>query len=101
MHTYLVLAKDGTDPEALNRRLAAREAHLQGAAALKAAGNLIEGGAMLDEAGSMRGSVLLMRFPSAEDLQAWLQSDPYVTGKVWEEIEIKPIRLVDFQVLTQ
>ena len=89
---FLVLAYDGTDPEAPARRQAARQAHLEAARALKAAGHFIEGGAILDKDGQMIGSALIMDFPSEEELQAWLQSDPYVTGNVWQDIKVSPFR---------
>jgi len=42
----------------------------------------------------MIGSTLYMNFESRAALDQWLQSDPYVTGGVWVDIEVKPIRLV-------
>ncbi len=90
---FLVVAYDGTDEGALERRLAVREAHLAGAEKLKAAGNLIAGGALLNDAGDMIGSTLYAEFATRDELDAWLQQDPYVTGGVWQDIEITPIRL--------
>ena len=49
---FMIVAYDGLDEGALNRRLAARESHIAGAIALKNAGHLIAGGAILDEAGA-------------------------------------------------
>ena len=91
---YVIIAYDGTDEEALNRRMAARPAHLESARKLKADGYFIEGGAMLDENGRMTGSVVIVTFPSREELDKWLYNDPYVTGNVWQKIEIKPFRCV-------
>lgn len=90
---YLVMAYDGTDDEALNRRLAARESHLAGAQALKQSGNLIAGGAILDENDKMIGSTLYVEFDSRAELDAWLAADPYVKGDVWRDIKVTPIRL--------
>ena len=89
---FLVIAYDGTDPDALARRMAAREAHLAGARDLAAAGHMIEGGAILDESGTMIGSAAIVDFPSRADLDAWLERDPYVTQGVWQKIEIRPFR---------
>ena len=50
------------------------------------------GGAILDDAGGMIGSVLITEFPTRADLDAWLAADPYVTGAVWERLEVKPFR---------
>ena len=53
---FMVVAYDGKDEQALERRLAVRDAHIKGAVALKQSGNLIAGGAILDDAGKMIGS---------------------------------------------
>ncbi len=93
---FLIVAYDGTDQDALQRRLNAREAHLTNTAKLKESGQFIAGGAILNEEGQMIGSTLYMDFEDREALQAWLQHDPYTTGNVWKDVEIKPIKLVDF-----
>ena len=90
---FVVTAWDGTDAEAPARRLAARPSHLVGAEALKRQGHLIAGGAILDESGRMVGSTCYVDFPDRAALDAWLAADPYVTGRVWLDIHIKPIRL--------
>lgn len=90
---FMIIAWDGKDPEAPARRAAVREAHLEGAARMHDTGHLIAGGAILDDEGNMIGSTLYMDFDSREELDEWLEQDPYVTGDVWREIDIKPIRL--------
>jgi uncharacterized protein YciI len=90
---FMIVAYDGLDEGALNRRLAARESHIAGAIALKNAGHLIAGGAILDDAERMIGSTIYVDFASRADLDNWLQQDPYVTGDVWHDITITPIRL--------
>ena len=90
---FLVVAYDGTDIDAKKRRLAVRAAHLQGAAELKQAGKLIAGGAILDDEENMIGSTLYVEFKSRADLDSWLSNDPYVTGDVWRNITVQPIRL--------
>ena len=91
---FVIIAYDGTDADALQRRLAVREKHLETVRKLKADGRFIEGGAILDEQGKMIGSVVFVTFPSRAELDTWLNNDPYVTGKVWQKIEIKPFRCV-------
>ena len=91
---FMLLAYDGKDANAKVRRMAAREAHLQGIGRLREQGHFIEGGAILNEQGDMIGSTLYADFPSRQALDAWLATDPYVTGNVWQNIEITPIRLV-------
>jgi len=90
---FMIVAYDGTDEDALNRRLAVRDSHIAGAIELKNKGNLIAGGAILDDSGSMIGSTTYVEFESRAELDAWLERDPYVTGDVWRDITITPIRL--------
>ena len=49
--------------------------------------------ALLDEQEKMVGSVLITEFNSREELDKWLEIEPYVTGKVWEKIEVSPCRV--------
>ena len=53
----------------------------------------LTGGAILDDDGRMVGSVALVDFPSREDLDRWLATDPYVTEGVWRHIEVRPFRV--------
>ncbi len=92
---FQVNALDFTDEDAINRRMAVREAHLDGAKKLKASGHLIAGGAILNDSGKMIGSTLYLRYDQLDDVKAYIASDPYTTGKVWEKIDIKTVRLVD------
>ena len=90
---FMITAYDGTDENALERRMSVREAHIEGAKVLKEAGNMIAGGAILDEAEQMIGSTVYVDFDSREELDQWLANDPYVTGNVWQDIAVLPIRL--------
>ena len=89
---FLVIARDGMDEGALARRHAARPTHLAAIGPLVDAGNVLVGGAMLDDAGDMIGSMLLVEFGDREEVDAWLVADPYVTGGVWRDIEVHPFR---------
>jgi uncharacterized protein YciI len=91
---FVVTAMDYTDEDALKRRMENREAHLDGARQLIAEGRFLSGGAILDEQEKMIGSTLHLEFPDRESLEAHLQKDPYISGKVWETIEIREARLV-------
>ncbi|MFT6866713.1 MAG: hypothetical protein ACJA08_001548 [Cyclobacteriaceae bacterium] len=82
---YLVIGRDGKD--ASERRQAQRQAHLDGAAKMKAEGKLLFALAMLEE-GKMVGSTMVFNFSGPEELEAWRISEPYVTGNVWESVEI-------------
>jgi uncharacterized protein len=89
---FLIIAYDGTDEGALDRRMANREAHLAGVAPMFADGSMREGGAILDDDGRMIGSATIVEFPDRAAVDAWLARDPYVTGKVWQKIEVLPFR---------
>src|SRR5262245_19271181 len=85
---FLVIGHDGTDDQALDRRMAARPAHLALGEKLRESGNFWYGGALRDDAGKMIGSALFMDFPSRKELDDWLKVEPYVTGKVWETVHV-------------
>ena len=90
---WLIVARDGTDAQALERRMVARAAHLENAARLQAEGHLLVGGALLDDDGRMIGSACIAQFDTREELDGWLGADPYVTGKVWQDIQIMSYRV--------
>ena len=90
---FVIIGRDGYDAEAPARRQTVRPTHLEGIRPLVDAGNILMGGAILDDAGTMAGSVILADFPSREELDAWLEHDPYVTGGVWEQVEVAPFRV--------
>ena len=92
--TFLIVAHDFRDPEALARRMQQRPAHIDGVRRMKAEGTFLDGGAMLDEQSRMIGSMVLVEFPSRSEVDAWLARDPYVTGRVWEHITVRPFRRV-------
>lgn len=89
---YVVHAYDYTDEQALERRMSVRERHLEGAKILKAGGHFVMGGALLSPEGKMMGSMMVVDFDTESQMNEWLQNDPYVTGKVWEKIDVKPFR---------
>lgn len=86
---FIVTGYDGTDPDAPSRRLTARPGHLKLVEESVARGEQILGAAILDDEGNMRGSLMVMDFPSRAMLDAWLAREPYVTGNVWQTIEVK------------
>ena len=91
---FVVLGYDGTDSEAPARRAAARAEHLQGAQALYDSGKFHYGGALLDADGNMTGSMMVLDYPSEEQLRAeFLSKEPYVTQGVWQTVHVHPMRL--------
>ena len=89
---FLVTAKDGTDDDAIERRKRVRPTHLEAIAPLVEDGHVLVGGAILNEDGDMIGSMLLVEFPDRSGVDAWLERDPYVTGDVWRDIDVRPFR---------
>ena len=69
-----------------------RPRHLEG---MKALGKqVICAGGLLDDAGRMKGSTLVMEFPDRAALDAYLAAEPYVTAGVWQKIEIETMNVV-------
>ena len=95
MPQYLILAQDGTDDKAQERRSEARPFHLETAKKLKSGGHFIIGGATIDEEEQMNGSMMVVEFENEAALHEWLDNDPYVTGGVWKSIEVKPIKVAN------
>lgn len=89
---YLVIAHDGSDPDAPARRKAVRQQHLDEVRAAVESGLLKLGGALLDGAGEMVGSALLLEAESEAEVRAFLARDIYRTGGVWQSFEIYPFR---------
>jgi len=91
---YVIHAYDYTDSDALNRRITVRPAHLEYVRTLKADGQFLMGGALLDDAGQMIGSMLILELESEAQLETYLQTDPYLVEGVWDKskLDIKPFR---------
>ena len=94
---FLLLAYDGTDPEALQRRLNVREEHLKRISLLKSSGEFLFGGAILDNNGKMIGSMIVYDFPDLQSLEEKLKDEPYLAEKVWEKTEIQPFRIAKIE----
>ena len=94
---FIVIAYDGTDSQALARRMAAREAHLKSARELYDNGKWLYASGILDDDGMMIGSMIVCDFPSREELEKqWLKNEPYVTGNVWDKISIHRTQVAPF-----
>lgn len=91
---FLVIAMDGTDEGALDRRMAAREAHIAGISRLKEQGHFISGGAILDDQGNMIGSAVVLDFPDRAAVEKCIADDPYTKGNVWQDVTIRPFKAV-------
>ena len=95
MNQYVIIARDGNDEGAQDRRMTIRPLHLAGAAQLKANNNFVIGGAMLNAAGLMEGSVMIVQFETEEQFNNWYNNEPYITGNVWQSIEVKSFRVAN------
>jgi uncharacterized protein YciI len=94
---FLLIAYDGTDPEALERRMRVRQDHLDKIALLKKSGEFVLGGAILDDNGKMIGSMIVYEFPDRSSLDKRLEEEPYLIHGVWKNVEIKPYRLATIE----
>ena len=91
---FIVTGLDGTDSGALDRRMAARPAHLEQFAQMQAKGKFLFAAAMLDDHEKMTGSIVFCDFENRAELDAWLETEPYVLGNVWQNIDIKACKIV-------
>ncbi len=87
---FIVTARDGAGM--LERRLAVRPRHLENLQKIK--GTVLCAGGLLDEAGRMKGSVLVLDMESREALDEYLAGEPYMTEKVWEKIDVERMNVV-------
>jgi len=92
MH-FIITGHDGSDDQALERRMNVREEHMRGVAEMVKHKKLLYAAAMLDIEGTMIGSTMIVDFESREALDRYLQTEPYVTGKVWEKIDVTPCKI--------
>ena len=87
---FLVKAYDGTGM--LEKRMEVRPRHLEG---MKTLGKqVICAGGLLDDAGRMKGSALVMEFSDRAALDEYLNHEPYVVEGVWQKIEVEPMNVV-------
>jgi uncharacterized protein len=89
---FMVLGYDGTDSKAIDRRLKVRADHIALGNKLVESGNMVVGVALLEN-NQMIGSMLIVDFPTREDVDKWLSIEPYVTGDVWQKIEVTPCQI--------
>ena len=87
---FIVKAYDGEGM--LEKRMAVRPRHLEGMN--KLGKHIICAGGLLDDAGKMKGSVLVLEFDSRAELDDYLASEPYITEGVWEKVEVEIMNVV-------
>jgi len=95
---YAIISQDVTD--SLEKRLAARPAHIERLSALQNEGRLIIAGPhpAIDSEdpgpAGFSGSLIVAEFSSQDDAQNWADTDPYVTAGVYEQVTVKPFKKV-------
>ena len=90
MNTYIVTCLDKKD--SLELRLSIRDLHLSH---LKSLGSdLLVAGPLLDINDNPKGSVLILNFKNREELNEFLNNDPYKKANLFEEIKIEKFRKV-------
>ncbi len=85
---FVIIGLDGKDTDAPARRQAIRPEHIKKGDDLTAHGILRYGAALLNDDGSMKGSLYVVDFPSEAELQNYLKTEPYVVGGVWKDITV-------------
>jgi len=78
-------------PNALERRMSVRAAHLAYVAEHVAMVRLA--GPLLDAAGQMAGSMFIIEAPDAAVVEAFSSRDPYRMANVFERVEIRPWKI--------
>ncbi len=95
---YAISGRDVSD--SLDKRLAARPAHLARLEQLKDAGRLLVAGPHpaidAEDPGpaGYNGSLIIAEFDSLESARVWAEADPYVQAGVYAEVSVLPFRKV-------
>jgi uncharacterized protein YciI len=93
---YAIMAED--TPNSLEKRLAARPAHLERLKALQEAGRLLLAGPFpaIDSTdpgpAGFSGSLIVAEFPTLEEAKQWANDDPFVQAGVYLKVDVKPFR---------
>ena len=91
---FFITAYDGTDEDAYQRRMRVRPQHLENIAKVKENGHVVCAGGITDSEGLLKGSFLIMDYDTREGLDKYLETEPYVTGNVWQDIKIETCNVV-------
>ena len=87
---FMIKAYDGENM--LDKRMEVRPRHLEG---MKKLGKqIICAGGLLDAAGRMKGSALVLEFTDRAALDEYLKHEPYVVEGVWQKIEVERMNVV-------
>ncbi|KJK07051.1 MULTISPECIES: YciI family protein [Pseudomonas] len=95
---YAIIASDVAD--SLEKRLAARPAHIERLQQLKEQGRVVLAGPhpAIDSndpgAAGFTGSLIVAEFESLTAAQAWADADPYIAAGVYANVIVKPFKQV-------
>ncbi|WP_347904694.1 YciI family protein [Pseudomonas purpurea] len=95
---YAIIATDVAN--SLEKRLAARPAHIERLQALQAEGRVVLAGPhpAIDSndpgAAGFSGSLIVAEFASLEAAQTWADADPYIGAGVYANVLVKPFKQV-------
>ena len=89
MPTFVLTCID--HPDALERRMAARTAHLAYVAEHRSLVKLA--GPLLGAGGEMAGSMFIMEAEAVAEVEAFAAADPYRQANVFERTEIRPFKI--------
>ena len=95
---YAIMGEDA--PASLEKRLAARPAHLERLNALQAEGRLLLAGPFpaIDSVdpgpAGFSGSLIVAEFDSLDAARLWADADPYVAAGVYASVGVKPFKKV-------
>ena len=95
---YAIIGQDA--PGSLEKRMAARPAHLERLKQLQDAGRLVLAGPFpaidspVPGPAGFTGSLIVADFESCPDAQLWAEADPYVGAGVFAGVTVKPFRKV-------
>ena len=95
---YVIFAQDTAN--SLEKRLAARPAHLARLQVLRDEGRLLTAGPLpavdSNDPGTagFTGSTVIAEFASLSEAQTWAENDPYVEAGVYESVVVKPFKKV-------
>ncbi len=95
---YAIFGNDVTD--SLEKRTAARPAHLARLQALQNEGRLLLAGPFpaVDSAdpgpAGFTGSLIVAEFASLEAAQEWAAADPYIAAGVYAQVAVRPFKKV-------
>ncbi|MDH4274984.1 MAG: YciI family protein [Gammaproteobacteria bacterium] len=96
---YYAIVGEDID-HSLERRMAARPAHIERLTQLQNAGRLLTAGPFpaIDAAdpgpAGYSGSLIVAEFASLDEARAWADQDPYLSAGVYRNVIVKPFRKV-------